>query len=67
MLQSHVIEIDGRFVGAAVRETNGYRFVAVDLRLEEMDGEVWQSLAEVHRFARRLSLQRRWGRVAEPA
>jgi hypothetical protein len=56
MLQSHVIEIDGRFVGAAVRQAGGYRLVAVDLRLEDLDGSVWPSLADVHRVARQALL-----------
>ncbi len=62
MLQSHVIEIDGNFVGAAVRQKDGYRFVAVDTRLEDLDGSVWPSLSDVHRVARRMAL----GRVAMP-
>jgi hypothetical protein len=56
MLQSHVIEIDGTFVGAAIRQHNGYRFVAVDVRLEELDATVWPTLADVQRLARRLFL-----------
>lgn len=56
MLQSHVIEIDGRFVGAAVRLDCGYRFVAVDFRLEDLDGTTWPTLADVQRLARRLCL-----------
>ena len=54
MLQSHVIEIDGAFVGAAVRLDTGYRFIAVDLRMEELDGTTWPSLADVRRLADRL-------------
>ncbi len=54
MLQSHVIEIDGAFVGAAIRLEKGYRFVAVDLRVEEMDARTWTSLAEIQRVARGL-------------
>lgn len=54
MLQSHVIEIDGRFVGVAVRLDRGYRFIAVDFRLEDLDGTTWSSLADVQRLARRL-------------
>jgi hypothetical protein len=54
MLQSHVIEIDGAFVGAAVRLDTGYRFIAIDLRLEELDGTTWPSLADVKRLAHRL-------------
>jgi hypothetical protein len=56
MLQSHVIEIDGRFVGAAVRLDRGYRFIAVDFRLEDLDGTIWPSLADVQRLARKLCL-----------
>ena len=52
MLQSHVIDIDGVFVGAAVRLHNGYRFVATDLRLEDIDGSHWPSLDDVRRIAR---------------
>ena len=54
MLQSHVIEIDGAFVGAAVRLNTGYRFVATDVRLNELDGTTWPSLTEVKRLAHRL-------------
>ena len=41
MLQSHIIEIDGVFVGAAVRIDRGYRFVAIDFRLEELNSTIW--------------------------
>jgi hypothetical protein len=54
MLQSHVIEIDGAFVGAAVRLDAGYRFIATDLRLEELDGTIWPTLEDVRRLAHRL-------------
>jgi hypothetical protein len=54
MLQSHVIEIDGAFVGAAIRLEHGYRFVATDLRVEEMDSRTWPSLADIQRVARGL-------------
>jgi hypothetical protein len=56
MLQSHVIDIDGNFVGAAVRQHDGYRFVAVDIRLIDLDGSLWPSLNDVQRVARRLFL-----------
>ena len=56
MLQSHIIEIDGVFVGAAVRIDRGYRFVAIDFRLEELDSTIWPTLADVQRLARRLYL-----------
>jgi hypothetical protein len=53
MLQSHIIEIDGVFVGAAVRLDRGYRFVATDMRLEDLDGSIWPNLEDVRRLARR--------------
>jgi hypothetical protein len=56
MLQSHIIEIDGVFVGAAIRIDRGYRFVAIDFRLEELDSTIWPTLADVQRLARRIYL-----------
>ncbi|HVY15005.1 MAG TPA: hypothetical protein VHB27_07250 [Rhodopila sp.] len=56
MLQSHIIDVDGAFVGAAVRLDSGFRFIATDMRLEELDGSIWPSLADVQRLARRLFL-----------
>jgi hypothetical protein len=52
MIQSHVVDIDGTFVGAAVRLLEGYRFVALDPRLDELDGTVWPSLPELRRKVR---------------
>ncbi len=54
MLQSHIIDIDGAFVGAAVRLDTGYRFIATDMKLDDLDGSVWPTLADVKRLARRL-------------
>jgi hypothetical protein len=54
MLQSHIIDVDGVFVGAAVRIDTGYRFVATDFRLEELDSTIWPTLDDVRRVARRL-------------
>ena len=56
MLQSHVIDVNGTFVGAAVRLDRGYRFVALDIRVEELDGQIHPSLSDVARLARRLFL-----------
>ncbi len=56
MLQSHVIDVDGVFVGAAIRIDRGYRFVATNFRLEELDATIWPTLADVRRLARRLYL-----------
>jgi hypothetical protein len=54
MLQSHVIDIDGAFVGAAVRLDSGYRFIATDMKLDELDGSVWPTLADIQRLAHRI-------------
>lgn len=56
MWQSHIIEVDGLFVGVAVRIDRGYRFLATDFRLEELDTSIWPTLDDVRRIARR-SLQ----------
>lgn len=61
MLQSYVIDIDGVFVGAAVRLDTGYRFIATDIRLDDLDGTIWPDLADVKRLARRLFLTGRFG------
>jgi hypothetical protein len=65
MLQSHVIDIDGAFVGAAVRLDRGYRFIATDIRVEELDGSVWPTLADVRRLARQLYVNGRFGKPAD--
>jgi hypothetical protein len=54
MLRSHIIEIDGVFVGAAVHIDRGYRFVATDFRLEDIDSTTWPTLADIRRVARRM-------------
>jgi hypothetical protein len=56
MIQSHVIDVDGVFVGAALRLDTGYRFVATDYRLEQLDSTIWPTLADVQRLARSLYL-----------
>ena len=56
MLQSHIIDVDGVFVGTAIRIDRGYRFVAIDFRLEELDSSVWPTLEDVRRLARRTLL-----------
>ena len=53
MSQSHIIEVDGVFIGVAVRIDRGYRFVATDFRLEELDSSTWPTLDDVRRLARR--------------
>lgn len=59
MIQSQVIEVDGRFVGAAVRQAGGWRFVAVDVRLDGIDGRVMPSVEAVSALARATSLGER--------
>jgi len=63
MLQSYIVEIDGNFLGAAVRLPDGYKFVAVNGRLHEMDGRVAPTLGELRRAARAAFLI---GRVVAP-
>ncbi|MBN8871557.1 MAG: hypothetical protein J0H67_01865 [Rhodospirillales bacterium] len=63
MLQSHIIEVDGAFLGAAVRLDVGYRFIATDMRLDDLDGTIWPTLGQVKRLARQLYLT---GRFADP-
>ncbi|HBK06561.1 MAG TPA: hypothetical protein DDZ81_11945 [Acetobacteraceae bacterium] len=59
MLQSHIIDIDGAFVGAAIRLDTGYRFIATDMKLDDLDGSIWPTLADVQRLARSLYLKGR--------
>ena len=54
MFQSHVIEIEGAFVGVAVATGTGFRFRAVHLRVEELDESVWPSLDDLRRVVRHL-------------
>ena len=62
MLQSHIIDINGNFVGAAVRLDSGYRFVALNMRVEELDGTTWPNLDTVRRLARQLFLTGHFGK-----
>ncbi len=54
MIQSHVIDIGGVFVGAAVRTSETFRFIAVDPRVEELDQSEWPSLGDVQRVVSHL-------------
>jgi hypothetical protein len=65
MLQSYVIDVDGTFVGAAVLLDTGYRFIATDIRLDDLDGTVWPTLADVKRLARGLYRTGRFGCAIE--
>jgi hypothetical protein len=44
--------IDGAFIGAVVRLDPGYRFIATDIRLADLDGSIRPSLADVQPLAR---------------
>jgi hypothetical protein len=52
--QSHVIEVSGQFAGAAVSSNGKFRFVAVDPRVEELDGSEWRSITDVRRVVSHL-------------
>lgn len=67
MLQSHVIVIDGAFVGAAVHLDVGYRFVATDIRMNDLDGAIWPTLADIKRLAGQLYRTGRFGLPPQPA
>ena len=54
MLQSHVVEVNGTFVGAAITTTTGFRFRAVDMKVEELDESTWRSLDELGRAVQHL-------------
>jgi hypothetical protein len=49
LLESHVIDVDGIFAGAAVRTAHSLRFVAVNPRVEDLDQSEWTSLADMTR------------------
>jgi hypothetical protein len=49
MWQSIPIQFDGSIVGAAVPQEKGVRFIAIDLRVAELDQTVWPAAADVRR------------------
>jgi hypothetical protein len=54
MRHSRPIEVDGVFLGAAVEHELGIRFIAVDVRVSEMDQSIWSTLDYAYRTARQL-------------
>jgi thiazole synthase ThiGH ThiG subunit len=54
MWQSIPIQVDGSLVGAAVRQQNGVRFIAIDIRAAEMDQTLWPQTVDVLRAAEQL-------------
>ena len=47
MHQSHIIEVSGRFAGAAMSQGGAFRFVAVDPQAGLLDRSLWPSLPDV--------------------
>ena len=54
MHQSHVIEVSGRFAGAAMSQGGSFRFVAVDPQAGALDRSLWPSLPDVRRAVAQL-------------
>ena len=52
--QSRPVEVDGVFLGAAVEHTLGVRFIAVDVRVTDMDQSIWPTLDHAYQSARQL-------------
>ena len=53
MFKSHIIELNGHFVGVAITASQGFQFIAVDPRVADLDGSEWPSLADVPRLVSR--------------
>jgi hypothetical protein len=60
MSLSTSIHIDGARVGAAIRQEQGFRFIATDVRAADLDQSVWPTLEAVRQAAAQLV---RTGRV----
>ncbi len=54
MHRSHVIEVSGRFAGAAVSQGGAFCFIAVDPQVEELDRSLWASLSDMQRAVTQL-------------
>jgi hypothetical protein len=52
MMKSHVIEVDGVFVGAAIQHPAGYKLVAVAPQLTSLNGMVYPTLEDTRRALR---------------
>jgi hypothetical protein len=57
MRQSHIIDIDGMFIGVAIRLHSGFRFVATDPRLKALDAVESPDMATLRRLARQALIQ----------
>ena len=54
MRNSRPIEVDGVFLGAAVEHDLGFRFIAVDVRVNDMNQSIWPTWDYAYRSARQL-------------
>jgi hypothetical protein len=54
MRRSHPVQVDGVVLGATVTHELGVRFIAVDVRVAEMDQSIWPSLDYAEKSARQL-------------
>jgi hypothetical protein len=54
MRQALLIEVDGKFLGAAVEHELGVRFIAVDAQVTDMDQSIWPTVEYAYRSARQL-------------
>jgi len=54
MRHSEPIDIDGVFLGAAVEHELGVRFIAVDVRVTDMNESIWPNLHYAKMSARQL-------------
>ena len=66
MHQSHVIEVSGTFVGAAITTNASFRFLAVHVKVEDLDQSNWRSLDELKRAVTHLFTTGRVSAVADP-
>jgi hypothetical protein len=54
MRRSRPIEVDGTLVGEVERHELGVRFIAMDVRVTEMDQSIWPNLGYAYRSTRQL-------------
>ena len=60
MQSSKIVEVDGVFVGAAIRLTEGWQFVSADARASGADGATAATFADAQMLARQAVANARW-------
>ncbi len=60
MQSSKVVEVDGVFVGAAIRLPEGWQFVSADVRASGADGATAATFAGAQMLARQAVATARW-------